>query len=37
MMVIVEEFLERELAGKIKVLEGNMIQCHFIYHKSHIT
>jgi hypothetical protein len=33
----VEELVERQLAGKSEVLEGNPPQCHSLHHRSHMT
>jgi hypothetical protein len=35
MIMIVEQSVEWELAGETEVLGAN--QCHFVYHKSHMT
>jgi hypothetical protein len=37
MMMIVEQSVECELAGKTEVLGENLPQCHFDHHKPHIT
>jgi hypothetical protein len=37
MMMIVEQLLECELTGETKVLGENLLQCHFVHHKSHVT
>jgi hypothetical protein len=36
-MVIVEQFVEWRLAGTTEVLWENLLQCHFVHHKSHMT
>jgi hypothetical protein len=37
MMMSVEQSVERELAGETEVLGENLLQCHFVHHKSHMT
>jgi hypothetical protein len=37
MMMIVEQSVECELAGKTEVLGENLPQCHFVGQKSHMT
>jgi hypothetical protein len=36
MMMIVEQSVEYELAGKTEVLGENLPQCHFVHHTSHM-
>jgi hypothetical protein len=36
-MMIVEQSVECELAGKAKVLGENLPQCHFVHHESQMT
>jgi hypothetical protein len=36
-MMSVEQSVEWELTGDIEVLGGNLPQCHFVHHKSHMT
>jgi hypothetical protein len=36
MVMSVDESVEWELAGKTEVLGENLLQCHFIHHKSHV-
>jgi hypothetical protein len=36
MMMIVEQSVKCELAGKPEVLGENLPQCHFVHHKSHM-
>jgi hypothetical protein len=37
MMMIVEQSVECELAGETEVLGENLLQCHFVHHKPHMT
>jgi hypothetical protein len=37
MRVIVEELVERRLVGETEVLGENLLQRHFVHHKSHMT
>jgi hypothetical protein len=37
MIVIVEQLVECELAGETEVLGENLLQRHFVHHKSHMT
>jgi hypothetical protein len=37
MMMIVEQSVDCELAGKTEVLREKLPQCHFVYHRSHMT
>jgi hypothetical protein len=37
MMMSVEQSVGGELAGATEVLGENLPQCHFGYHKSHMT
>jgi hypothetical protein len=36
-MMIVEQSVECELAGKTEVPGEKLLQCHFVDHKSHMT
>jgi hypothetical protein len=36
-MVIVEQLVERRLAGETEVFGANLPQRHFVHHKSHMT
>jgi hypothetical protein len=36
-MVSVEQSVELQLAGETGVFGGNLPQCHFNHHKSHMT
>jgi hypothetical protein len=36
-MMIMEQPVERGLAGETEVVGKNLSQCHFIHHKSHVT
>jgi hypothetical protein len=33
----IENLVECELAGETEVFGGNLLQCHFIHHKSDMT
>jgi hypothetical protein len=35
--MIAEQLVELELAEIAEVLGGNMLQCHLVRHKSHMT
>jgi hypothetical protein len=35
-MVIVEQLMEWRLEGETEVLGENMLQRHFVHHKSHL-
>jgi hypothetical protein len=37
MMMNLEKSVEGELAAEREVLEENFPQCHFVYHKFHMT
>jgi hypothetical protein len=37
MMVIVEKLAEWFLAGKTEIQGVNVLQCQFVYRKSHVT
>jgi hypothetical protein len=37
MVVIVEQLVERRLAGETEVLGENLPQRHFVHHKAHMT
>jgi hypothetical protein len=37
MMMIVEQSVERELAGETDILGENLPHGHFVHHKSHMT
>jgi hypothetical protein len=36
-LMSVEQSLEWELAGQTEVFGENLLQCHFVHHKSHMT
>jgi hypothetical protein len=36
-MVIVEKFMEGRLTGETEILGENLLQRHFVHHKSHMT
>jgi hypothetical protein len=36
-MVIVEKLVEWRFAGKTEVIGENLLQHHFVHHKSHMT
>jgi hypothetical protein len=36
MMMSVKQSMESELAGETEVLGGNLPQCYFAHHKSHM-
>jgi hypothetical protein len=37
MMMIVEQSVQCELAGETELLRENLLQCHFVHHKFHMT
>jgi hypothetical protein len=37
MMMSVKQSVECELAEETEVLAENLPECHFVYHKSHVT
>jgi hypothetical protein len=37
MMMIMEQLVEWGLAGEIEVLRENLLQRHFVHHKSRMT
>jgi hypothetical protein len=37
MMVTVEQLVELRLAGETEVVGENLLQDHFVHHKSHMT
>jgi hypothetical protein len=37
MMMIVEQSVECELAGETEVFGENLLQRHYVHHKSHMT
>jgi hypothetical protein len=36
-MAIIVELVECELVEETEVLGENLLQCHFLHHKSHMT
>jgi hypothetical protein len=36
-MMSVEQSVEWELVGETEELGGNLPECHFVHHKSHMT